>query len=582
MDIKQDKPIISKLAVLAAFFTLLSACSGGDNSYRDSAERDTGSIQFNLSWDDTSLQRKAGKSSSGDVCVDYAIDTVVVSVQDNSNTIVASESWPCSYHSGTIDTVPEGSDMTLTIAGIVAGSSVWQGQVTGISLAGGEDEQVGKVTMKYTGNDATPPFIVVHSPTSDAANVPLNSVMAVIFSEDVVSASVKSAIAVVGTQTVAGNVAYDASTMTASFMPDFDLDAETSYSIIITAEIEDLAGNQMAGLYTWSFTTGRQADMAAPAIPSLLDVTAVSNSQIDLSWKAPSDNAGVAYYKIYRNDSHVKSVSTTWTTDTNLSPETSYCYVVTAIDGAENESYLSNEICEMTHSVPPPSIPTLMSPQNRDELDNNCHDFSDAVEWTFEWSDVTAATKYHIYIIAPNASNPAVDTQIASSFYDHHSNGYIADHNRYGWRWKVRAGNDDGQWSAWSEERHFDVELLNTDCPGGSPPATPELISPQDGDKLDNNCQDRSDAIVWNFQWSDVTAATKYHIYVVGPNASNPVIDTEIASSFYNYTNSGGYIIDSKIIGWAWKVRAGNDDGQWSTWSQERIFDVEPLNTDCP
>lgn len=466
MDIKQDKAIISKLAALTIFFTLLSACSGGENSYRDSAERDTGSIQFNLSWDDTSLQHKAGRSTSGDVCVDYAIDTVVASVQDNSNIVVASESWPCSQHSGTIDAVPKGSDMTLSIAGIVSGSTVWQGQATGISLAGGEDEHVGKVTMKYTGDDVIKPFIVVHSPTSNAADVPLNSVISIIFSEDVVSASVKSAIALVGTQTVAGNVAYNASTMTASFTADYYLDAETSYSIIITSEIEDLAGNQMAGLYTWSFTTGRQADTTAPAIPVLLDVTAVSDSQIDLSWKAASDNLGVAYYKIYRNGSHVKSVSTAWTTDTNLSPETNYCYAVTAIDAAENESDLSNEICDMTHSIPPPSVPTLISPQNNDELDNGCHDFSDAIEWTFEWSNVTDATKYHIYVIAPNASNPVIDTQVASSFYDFYRDGsYIAESKRYGRRWKVRAGNDYGQWSAWSQERTFDVEPLNTDCP---------------------------------------------------------------------------------------------------------------------
>ncbi len=30
-----------------------------------------------------------------------------------------------------------------------------------------------------------------------------------------------------------------------------------------------------------------------------------------------------------------------------------------------------------------------------------------------------------------------------------------------------------------------------------------------------------------------------------------------------------------------WRVRAGNDDGQWSEWSEVRYFDVEPLNTDC-
>ncbi len=109
----------------------------------------------------------------------------------------------------------------------------------------------------------------------------------------------------------------------------------------------------------------------------------------------------------------------------------------------------------------------------------------------------------------------------------------------------------------------------------------PTLISPESDAVLDNNCQDRSDFIEWDFDWSDVPGATKYHIYVIGDGAINPLIDTIINSSSYHFYDDDGYITDANRFNWTWNVRAGNDSGDWSEWSEIRYFDVEPLNTDC-
>ena len=108
----------------------------------------------------------------------------------------------------------------------------------------------------------------------------------------------------------------------------------------------------------------------------------------------------------------------------------------------------------------------------------------------------------------------------------------------------------------------------------------PELNSPRDGAEMDNNCEDLSDSIDWDFSWESVSGATRYHIYVIGPSASYPVVDSIVTSLSYNYSSTG-YIADSSRLGWTWRVRAGNDSGEWSDWS-ERSFDIEPLNTDCP
>jgi len=112
-----------------------------------------------------------------------------------------------------------------------------------------------------------------------------------------------------------------------------------------------------------------------------------------------------------------------------------------------------------------PQPPTLISPSEGAVLDNGCTTAADQIEWDFDWSDVSGATKYHLYVKWSNATIPVIDNEeITTSSYHYSSSGYIADANRFDRRWKVRAYVG-GTWSAWSEERSFDVEPLNTDCP---------------------------------------------------------------------------------------------------------------------
>lgn len=86
---------------------------------------------------------------------------------------------------------------------------------------------------------------------------------------------------------------------------------------------------------------------------SILTVTAVSSSRIDLSWTACTDNIGVVGYKI-RNSygTHLRSVNGTSTYFDGLNPGTQYCYTVTAYDAAGNESVISNTACATTFPTP--------------------------------------------------------------------------------------------------------------------------------------------------------------------------------------------------------------------------------------
>jgi hypothetical protein len=108
----------------------------------------------------------------------------------------------------------------------------------------------------------------------------------------------------------------------------------------------------------------------------------------------------------------------------------------------------------------------------------------------------------------------------------------------------------------------------------------PTLISPRSGAVMDNGCSDQSNEIRWYFDWSDVRGATKYHLYVIGPNSKTPAINkSDLKTSNYLH-KSTGYIVKHNLNNWKWKVRA-YVNGSWRGWSSERSFNVEPLNTDC-
>jgi hypothetical protein len=71
-------------------------------------------------------------------------------------------------------------------------------------------------------------------------------------------------------------------------------------------------------------------DTTPPTAPTNLSGTAVSTSQINLTWTASTDNVGVAGYKVFRNGTpSVSSFS-----DAGLAASTAYSYTIAAYDAA--------------------------------------------------------------------------------------------------------------------------------------------------------------------------------------------------------------------------------------------------------
>lgn len=82
--------------------------------------------------------------------------------------------------------------------------------------------------------------------------------------------------------------------------------------------------------------------ITAPAKPTGLTTTAISSSQIDLSWNKV-ENASV--YAIYRDNVYIKGVTTNNYSDKNVDATTSHCYKIQAIDQCAYPSVFSDIVC---------------------------------------------------------------------------------------------------------------------------------------------------------------------------------------------------------------------------------------------
>jgi len=113
------------------------------------------------------------------------------------------------------------------------------------------------------------------------------------------------------------------------------------------------------------------------------------------------------------------------------------------------------------------------------------------------------------------------------------------------------------------------------------PTCIPSLVLPEDGALLDNGRSDGLDEIIWDFDWSNCTNATQYHLFVYQTSLAFPTLDIiTLGNSSYRRVASGGKVFDIHRFGWEWRVQA-YVNGAWGNWSV-RTFDVEPLNTDPP
>ena len=115
-----------------------------------------------------------------------------------------------------------------------------------------------------------------------------------------------------------------------------------------------LSSAEVSAIYN---NTGAPPDTTPPTTPGNVTATAVSPSQINVSWSASTDNVG-AGYRVFRNGTLAGTVTALSYSDTGLAASTTYSYTVSAFDAAGNVSAPSTAAMATTLALDttPPSV----------------------------------------------------------------------------------------------------------------------------------------------------------------------------------------------------------------------------------
>ncbi len=200
------------------------------------------------------------------------------------------------------------------------------------------------------------------------------------------------------------------------------LTASTAYSFYVKAK--DAAGNVSTASNTVNVTTNTSPDTQAPTAPTSLAASNTTQTTVDLSWTASTDNVSVTSYDVYKNGTLLSSVTTTNTQITGLTANTAYSFYVKAKDAAGNASTASNTVNVTTASAPSSSCTAQVSTYPYNESFENTlglwsQDTSEDFDWTIKSGSTpssstgpTAAVDgtYYIYM---ESSSPNYSTKRA-------------------------------------------------------------------------------------------------------------------------------------------------------------------------
>jgi chitodextrinase len=227
---------------------------------------------------------------------------------------------------------------------------------------------------------------------------------------------------------------------------DSGLTPSTSYSY--RARATDAAGNLGGYSNVATAATPALPDTTAPSAPSTLAATAVSVSQINLSWTASMDNVGVTNYLVERcagtgctSFAQIAMSATNAYNNTGLAASTSYSYRVRATDAAGNLSGYSNVATAATPALPDTTAPSAPSNLAASVITSNQINLS----WTASTDNVGVTN----YLVERCAGTGCTNfAQIATSTATTYNNTSLAASTPYGYR--VRATDAAGNLSAYS------------------------------------------------------------------------------------------------------------------------------------
>lgn len=178
-----------------------------------------------------------------------------------------------------------GTSATFTPANNLLSNKEFTGMITtGAKNANGLALAANHSFSFTTGSlvDIILPTVTSTIPLNSATSVERNNAIQISFSEAMMASSINSSTFTLaqGAAAVSGNVSYAGTT--ATFTPAIALAANTSYTAKVSTGAKDLAGNALAAIKTWNFTTSTTSTLAAVNLGTsanfvILAKTAISN-----------------------------------------------------------------------------------------------------------------------------------------------------------------------------------------------------------------------------------------------------------------------------------------------------------------
>src|SRR3989344_2490397 len=233
--------------------------------------------------------------------------------------------------------------------------------------------------------DTQAPSVSLTAPSQDA----------MVLSTISVNASASDDVGVVGVQFKLDGVSLDAEDLATPYSITWDTITATNGTHILTAVARDSAGNTTTSVTVNVTVNNPVPDTQSPSVPSGLSATAVSETQINLSWNVSTDNVGVTGYSVYRGGNQIATSATASYSDTGLTASTTYLYTVSAFDLAGNNSSQSQAV-EATTFAPPP--PDTTAPGYTNLSVTSCETNSCTLSWNASGDDgyIGTATNYDI------------------------------------------------------------------------------------------------------------------------------------------------------------------------------------------
>ncbi len=220
----------------------------------------------------------------------------------------------------------------------------------------------------------TPPTVSFTDPINTATGVALNQKVAATFSKTMDASTITTATFTLkrGTVSVPGFVSYTGKT--ATYVPLYNLDPNSTYSAVITTGAMDLAGNSLLTDYSWSFTTGSAIVVTPPTVSSTDpvndEINVALNQQLSATFSKAMDATTItaSTFTLLHGTTPVSGfvsyfgTTAIFTPTENLLSSTKYtATITTGVKDLTGNTLVNNYVWSFTTGTSPVIVPPTVS-----------------------------------------------------------------------------------------------------------------------------------------------------------------------------------------------------------------------------